>query len=561
MKKEDMKKEIWIEAKRKTFFLSLIGNTICLIAFLLVMRPVFATNDDVTIVEMVFGAYGVQDAHIIYQNYLLGKLYVFLYALTKSISWYGLIQYIFLLAAFSTIVYVIWERFPKTLGITLTALILCFFGYECYIDMQYTKTAGVLTVAGIVLIFHECTKMYVSKKLLVLGIALSCVGSMYRFEQFIACIALMSGLGVYQLWKNWKEDGLKKIWSPVFWVVITLVVSFYLKGVDAYVYESDPQWKQYTEYNELRTQLLDYDFPEYKDYEKEYTELGITEDAYDLWRHWNFGDPDLFNIETMKKLVSLTSAKTVNRELIENFFDKFPKKYFQSPVFYCVLLVLLLWILEQKNSLAKYGTFFYEISIFMGLYFYLYWQGRYNKNHVDVSLWLTIILVLIWTMDRTKQWFARQTGIILCAVVLIFSQYQWYDNWRSNAEQAGIDARSVLEDLKDDQGHLYITKSKTLDYADGYGPLDIMPEGISSNFTFFGGWETDTALWKEKLARYDVVNPYKDSINNEKVRLIDDDIDVTMNYIHTYYDANAKAVKLHTYKGYPVYKIVSEDEG
>jgi len=34
-----------------------------------------------------------------------------------------------------------------------------------------------------------------------------------------------------------------------------------------------------------------------------------------------------------------------------------------------------------------------------------------------------------------------------------------------------------------------------------------------------------------------------------------------MNYIHTYYDANAKAVKLHTYKGYPVYKIVSEDEG
>lgn len=119
----------------------------------------------------------------------------------------------------------------------------------------------------------------------------------------------------------------------------------------------------------------------------------------------------------------------------------------------------------------------------------------------------------------------------------------------------------MLEDLKADSGHLYITKSKTLDYSNGYGPLDLMPEGISGHFTYFGGWETDTVLWKQKLACYDVVNLYKDSINNEKVRLIDDEIDVTINYIHTYYDENAKAVQVDTYKGYPVYKIVSEKQG
>ena len=327
------------------------------------------------------------------------------------------------------------------------------------------------------------------------------------------------------------------------------------------IYQSDPQWKQYTEYNELRTELLDYDFPEYDDHEDAYTELGITEDAYKLWSHWNFGDPDLFNTETMKKLVSLTSSKTLNGELIENFLDKFPKKYFQTPVFYCILLLILLGLLERKNSLEKYGTWIYEIILFMGLYFYLYWQGRYDRNHVDVSLWLAVLLVMIWTLDRTRQWFEKQTGIVLCAAVLIFSQYQWYGNWRVNAAQAGIDGRSVLEDLEDDPGHLYITKSKTLDYSSGYGPLDLMPEGISGHFTYFGGWETNTVLWKQKLARYDVVNPYKDSINNEKVRLIDDEIDVTMNYIHTYYDENAKAIQVDKYKGYPVYKIVSEDQG
>lgn len=536
-------------------------NAVFLILLVVIMYPVFETNDDLTIMEMVSGAWNIQDAHVVYQNYLLGKLYVLLYSLTKCVPWYGLIQYVFLWMAFSAIVYVIMKRLPKEFSLTLSVLVLCFFGYECYIEMQYTKTAGVLTIAGILLIFQECTAEIRSKKLLISGIVLSCIGSMYRFEQFVACVALMSGLGIFQILKGRKKDIFKQVGRSLFWVIVMLGISFGLKGLDTYIYQSDPQWKQYTEYNELRTELLDYDFPDYEENEEEYTELGITEDAYKLWSHWNFGDPDLFNIETMKKLVSLTSRKALNGELIDNFLDKFPKKYFQTPVFYCVLLILLLGILERKNSLEKYGTWIYEIFLFMGLYFYLYWQGRYDRNHVDVSLWLAVLLVMIWTLDGTRQWFEKQTGIVLCATVLIFSQYQWYGSWRGNAAQVTVDGKSVLEDLKDDPGHLYITKSKTLDYSSGYGPLDLMPKGISGHFTYFGGWETDTALWKQKLACYNVVNLYKDSINNEKVRLIDDEIDVTINYIHTYYDENAKAVQVDTYKGYPVYKIVSEKQG
>lgn len=535
-------------------------NAVFLILLVVIMYPVFETNDDLTIMEMVSGAWNIQDAHVVYQNYLLGKLYVLLYSLTKCVPWYGLIQYVFLWMAFSAIVYVIMKRLPKEFSLTLSVLVLCFFGYECYIEMQYTKTAGVLTIAGILLIFQECTAEIRSKKLLISGIVLSCIGSMYRFEQFVACVALMSGLGIFQILKGRKKDIFKQVGRSLFWVIVMLGISFGLKGLDTYIYQSDPQWKQYTEYNELRTELLDYDFPDYEENEEEYTELGITEDAYKLWSHWNFGDPDLFNIETMKKLVSLTSRKALNGELIDNFLDKFPKKYFQTPVFYCVLLILLLGILERKNSLEKYGTWIYEIFLFMGLYFYLYWQGRYDRNHVDVSLWLAVLLVMIWTLDGTRQWFEKQTGIVLCATVLIFSQYQWYGSWRGNAAQVTVDGKSVLEDLKDDPGHLYITKSKTLDYSSGYGPLDLMPKGISGHFTYFGGWETDTALWKQKLACYNVVNLYKDSINNEKVRLIDDEIDVTINYIHTYYDENAKAVQVDTYKGYPVYKIVSEKQ-
>ena len=50
---------------------------------------------------------------------------------------------------------------------------------------------------------------------------------------------------------------------------------------------------------------------------------------------------------------------------------------------------------------------------------------------------------------------------------------------------------------------------------------------------------------------------WKKEVSNSR----DDEIDVTINYIHTYYDENAKAVQVDTYKGYPVYKIVSEKQG
>ena len=184
----------------------ILGINAAVILFLIaVMRPVFETNDDLTIMEMVSGAWNIQDAHVVYQNYLLGKVYVLLYSLTKCVPWYGLIQYFFLWLSFSAIVYVIMKQLPKSLGITLSVLVLCFFGYECYIKMQYTKTAGVLTIAGILLIFYASTEEIRSKKLLISGIALSCIGSMYRFEQFIACVALMSGLGIWQILKNRKK--------------------------------------------------------------------------------------------------------------------------------------------------------------------------------------------------------------------------------------------------------------------------------------------------------------------------------------------------------------------
>ena len=75
-----------------------------------------------------------------------------------------------------------------------------------------------------------------------------------------------------------------------------------------------------------------------------------------------------------------------------------------------------------------------------------------------------------------------------------------------------------------------------------YGPFDRMPENLLDNIYWFGGWECRTPGIVDKMREHGIENPYRDMINNESVYLIDDQIDLTMAYIHEYYDENAEAV-------------------
>ena len=61
------------------------------------------------------------------------------------------------------------------------------------------------------------------------------------------------------------------------------------------------------------------------------------------------------------------------------------------------------------------------------------------------------------------------------------------------------------------------------------------------------------------LKKYDVTNPYRDCIDNEKVYIIDNDINLTINYIREYYDMKATAVDAGMFDDENrMYRIVTE---
>lgn len=573
-----------IDRKRKSPWFALGVNLMAMLAITLIMRPSFETNDDIVFAEFGSGLRGVKTPRLVFQNYILGLVYRILYQITGRLPWYTIVQYAVLVAAFSAVTYVFMNRLKGYWGLYLSFILLWVFGYECYIHIQFTKTAGIAAASAVLLLFHVVTSEKICVWEAAAGILLGLTGFMYREDQFFASSALMAGIGIYFVLtlkkrfpkKEWKRFGLC---AGIFGLLLLSV--FAADGTDSLMYR-DPQWQEYQKFNNLRSELLDYGFPDYESNKALYQDLGISREAYELYRTWNFNDPDRFTIEVMEKLAEQKPEKILSGKAIHSFVKRFPGDVIRQKAFWVVLLLFVLWLFFGKKRYAAWFGLAGELCMLGGLNFYLYFQGRYLVNRVDVGLWFSVCLTMAWILgdsvkereeakERSKgkagalsvpvistEKISGKWGLVLCAAVLLIAQSFWYDDWRLTTREipkARVSQRAVLETIGTDKEHVYLAKSGTVSEIVCYGPFDPMPENLLDNLYWFSGWECRTPGIVKEMREHGVTNPYKDMIGNEKVYLIDDNIQLTLDYIRQNYDKNAEAVFVKTLGNVDLYQI------
>ena len=573
-----------IDRKRKSPWFVLGVNLMAMLAITLIMRPSFETNDDIVFAEFGSGLRGVKTPRLVFQNYILGLVYRILYQITGRLPWYTIVQYAVLVAAFSAVTYVFMNRLKGYWGLYLSFIFLWVFGYESYIHIQFTKTAGIAAASAVLLLFHVVTSEKICVWEAAAGILLGLTGFMYREDQFFASSALMAGIGIYFVLtlkkrfpkKEWKRFGLC---AGIFGLLLLSV--FAADGTDSLMYR-DPQWQEYQRFNNLRSELLDYGFPDYESNQTLYQELGISREAYELYRTWNFNDPDKFTTEVMEKLAEQKPEKILSGKVIHSFVKRFPGDVLQQKAFWIVLLLFVLWLFFGKKGYAAWFGLAGELCMLGGLNFYLYFQGRYLVNRVDVGLWFSVCLTMAWILGDTvkecekikelsngkeaalsvlvisPEKFSGRWGLVLCMTALLISQSFWYDDWRITTREipkARVSQRAVLETIGTDKEHVYLAKSGTVSEIVCYGPFDPMPENLLDNLYWFSGWECRTPGIVKEMQEHGITNPYKDMIGNKKVYLIDDNIQLTLDYIRQNYDQNAEAVFVKTLGNVDLYQI------
>ena len=541
--------------------LAFLSNLAAMLLMVLIMRPGFETNDDIVFAELGSGLRGVKDAHLVFQNYGLGLLYRLLYQITGRLPWYTIVQYAVLLFAFTAVTYVLLNRLEGYSGLYLSALLVLGFGYEGYIHLQFTKTGGIATAAGVFLLLYGLSREKIYTGEVLAAVLLGIVGFMYRSDQFLASGGLMAGAGLFYL-LDLKNRFAGKLWKRIGISAAALAVLcrevFPVNRWEWHMYQTT-EWQEYQEFNQLRSQLLDYGFPDYDSNRDLYEELGISREALQLYQNWNFNDTEKFTTDVMRRLTEQKTSRPLTGKTVTGFLKRFPGDLLKLPMFYFFLGFFLLWLIFGKKDKKSLFSAILELILLAAVYFYLYYQGRYMVNRVDVGLWFSGCLSVLWILSAERlRWLEGRRGILLATAGVLFCQILWYSDWRINTStipEARIAQRAVLETIGTDKEHIYLAKSGTLSEIVCYGPFDRMPETLLDNVYWFGGWECRTPEYTRAMAEDGIRNPYRDVINNNRIYLADDDIDLTLKYIQEYYEPSAQAVFVKTVGNVNLYQI------
>ena len=558
-----MQDRTYLKQKYRKISVALISNLLILGAMAAVMRPSFETNDDIVFAELGSGLRGVKDAHLVFQNYGLGMIYRFLYGVTGRLPWYTIVQYMILFAAFTVVTYVLISRLGEISGLCLFVILACGFGYEGYIHLQFTKTAGIAAAAAVFLLLHLLEQEKYSWWGIAGGILLAVIAYMYREDQFWASCGLMAGAGVLFLFnlRKYRNKKLRRIGICVLTFGVLLLSVFGVDRWDSSKYRS-AEWKEYQEFNQLRSELLDYGFPDYDSNQEIYEELGISREAYELYKSWNFNDTEKFDTEVMKKLVDLKQKRPLTIRTVTAFLRRFPSDLLRMPMFYFFAVFAVLWLLCGKKDVFSVISVLAECLLLVAVYFYLYYQGRYMVNRVDVGLWFSACLVMLWIFSSGEvRYMNTKVSVLLCMICVALGQFMMYKDWRlatSSIPEARVSQRAVLETIGTDKEHTYLAKSGMLSEIVCYGPFDRMPENLLDNVYWFGGWECRTPGYTRAMEVHGIINPYRDVVNNENIYLVDDNIDLTLKYIRQYYAENAEAVFVKTIGNVDVYQITDD---
>jgi hypothetical protein len=234
--------------RKHQFFVLLILNALffCTVAYFFKFR--YEVDDDYFMLLFASGKYsGVCDPHLVFINYIYGLLLTFLYSNYASIEWYTLLFVIIHIFSLSVISWYVFNGKRKVLYKILFIGLIYVIEMRLIMLFQFTTTAAIATLAGVILI---CSKKWYQN---LVGVFFVVIGSLIRFEASLLVLFVVSPFFL----KFFFQNNRFTLSNQLVFLIAGVTFSLLFKFIDYKVYQSDPEWKCYQEYNRLRGQIND----------------------------------------------------------------------------------------------------------------------------------------------------------------------------------------------------------------------------------------------------------------------------------------------------------------
>lgn len=551
---------------------ALLVNLLFLLILFACFTPGYEENDDSWMRRFVDGQLTEKTAYIPFINIVQGLLLKLCYVLGgDQLPWYTASQYVLMFFGFSAVTWVLLRRFRLLPALTMTLIILLSSGMDAYLTLNFSKTAATAAVGGLsLMLFGQEGGGAERRCALYLGFALALLGFLWRYEVFFTAAAIMAPVGfvsILEMIARPAEPGdklhLRQMWRYARPFLLLLLAVCLLYGVNSLAW-SRGDYGAFTGYNRVRHLLMDYGTaPRYEQAEEFYAAMDMDENAVGLLRSWNFYDTEKFSGENLEQITAQRDSLLHKRspgECLGVLLDECIPSFAGTLAFAAAGLLLLLWVACGRHGWRAFLGAGMVLGFFSLIYMVMIYLNRCLINRVDMGLFLAMAVAFSFLMDEKK---LDQDGF-LCALLLLFSLFLGSRAFTERcllSDSYAIEDKSgkkaAVEQLLADDEHLYLCKMWTIDETI-YGPMETAPAGYGDKIVMLGGWSVNHPSISHVLAAYGIENPYRDMIGNEKVLLIDKNVEQTIAYLQKYYDPNARAEPvepLSSETGLSIYRI------
>ena len=547
----------------QSLLIALLVNALFLALVLTLFYANYETDDDQFMLGLVSGATDGQPTdRLIYIGLAVGRPLMLLYRRWPGVPWYPLAEYATVFAAFTGIAYAFLRR-DRARGLFLTAMLLGGFGFSCYTRMQFTRVAGCAAAAGGLMLLDALSDRKARPLEALFGAILLLLGSAFRYNMAWLTLAAMSALGLCALIVQLKKKRVRVVVREVAALAAVAALCLGLHAWDGHLYDRDPGWKAYREYNGYRGELLDHSFPDYDENEALYTALDITREDMKFYANWNFADPERFNLESARALAEARTGRKPDAALLREAAEKLPSgylKYLWAGVFLatCALAVYA----SRKNWLWLLWTLFLLAAISA----WLCLQERYLMPRVDqcVFLGMTVALMALYLARmRGAPDLPMRAGALIACVALLALLPGWIDEAAQRPRDAERAAghRALCDAIAGDDAHVYlVSPTSTTPWRDAYGLWEPLEAGMGKNVLLTGGCDAYTPIWWGVAEAQGVENPFAFLLDNERALLLDNRYpDDTLAYLRRHYAENASAALVKEIGGCRLYRFYSGD--
>ena len=579
------------------FIFSILLNAAVLAIAVLVFRPFFEEIDDTNIAMIVEGAFGAKEWHIIYPNFLLGKLYVFLQNVAPLIRWHVILQYVFIYIAYVFAVYAI-SKHKRGIFVSVSAVLATF--YEMYVSIQYTKTAAFVSVVGFILIFEyvrnatsfsnasDTLLSYNGKKssfenklFIIVAVVLIIYGALLRPESvFIAAVPAFA-CGILELLRTKNIVKYLLTFVPVFAGVILLY------ALNSYVYSRDTVWSDFMKYNQARMQLNDYryDILDFNRYGNELQKLGVSENDALAILTYQYGDDHILSYDRFAEIRAAFGNKPFGYETFANLYENLVAEVMRSYALIAglvgVFLVLIASIVTDRSKSSPgfirdakrklLCTGLVVLCCFAAVVYFQY-SGRYSHRLIG-SLFVPAIFIMCYMIDSiyikdndskiifggNKNDVTVAASIALYIVFIGMSGLLYISNMKDyssfTSKNAGI--LRELDEISNDKESLYIGDTFTFQNVHRYEVFNTFNQGQLDNFVTCGSWYINSPITKNITKKYGYDNPF-DALRsgNDNVYLLDNTSpECKTLFLTEHYDKVYTAEKLENRGGIDVYHV------